>query len=115
MNFQRSLKKNIKGLSFIKGKTKKLDQTNVGWRKLVTENKSLDIFSNSYFYFNHSYHQICKKKNILAYIKINSLKIPAIKKKKNIIGLQFHPENSQANGILLFNLLIEQFKKNEYN
>jgi imidazole glycerol-phosphate synthase subunit HisH len=113
--FSEESKKNIKGLSFIKGKTKKLDQTNVGWRKLVIENKSLDIFNNSYFYFNHSYHQICKKKNILAYIKINGLNIPAIIKKKNIIGLQFHPENSQTNGILLFSLIIEQLKKNEYN
>lgn len=113
--FSEESKKNIKGLSFIKGKTKKLKKTNVGWRRLIIKNKNLNIFNNSYFYFNHSYYQICEKKNILAYIKIDNIKIPAIIKNGNIVGLQLHPENSQENGILLINFIIEQFKKNEFN
>tara|TARA_B100001057_G_scaffold489340_1_gene575400 strand:- start:657 stop:1280 length:624 start_codon:yes stop_codon:yes gene_type:complete len=113
--FSEESKKNIKGLSFINGKTKKLKKTNVGWRSLIIKNKNLNIFNNSYFYFNHSYYQICKKKNVLAYVKIDNIKIPAIIKNKNIVGLQLHPENSQENGILLIKFIIEQFKKNEFN
>ena len=109
--FSDESKNNIRGLSFLKGKTKKLKKTNVGWRSLIIKNKNLKIFNNSYFYFNHSYYQICKKKNILAYIKIDNQKIPAIIKNKNIMGLQLHPENSQINGIFLINFILEQFKK----
>jgi glutamine amidotransferase len=96
------------GLSLIKGKTKKLNITNVGWRKLIINKKKFKYFNNLSFYFNHSYFQICEKKNVLAYVKFSKLKIPAIIKKNNIWGVQFHPENSQLNGKIFIRSIFNQ-------
>ena len=49
-----------------------------------------------------------KKKNVLAYVKFSKLKIPAIIKKNNIWGVQFHPENSQLNGKIFIRSIFNQ-------
>lgn len=106
-------KNNLKGLSILDGRTKKLDQTNIGW-KIINSNKNFfKKFNKSYFYFNHNYFQICKKKYIFSSIKIKNKIIPAIIKKGNIIGIQFHPENSQINGVKLMTYILESITNNE--
>ena len=42
------------------------------------------------------------KKNVIADYEINNISITAIIKKDNIVGLQFHPENSGIEGLKFF-------------
>ena len=101
-------KKTLKGLSILKGYTEQLRNTNIGWKSLISKKNTFKKFNKEYFYFNHSYYQICKNENILSYIRVEKKVIPAIIRKGNIIGFQFHPENSQANGIKLIDLILKQ-------
>ena len=101
-------KDNLKGLSILKGRAKKLEKTNIGWKNLISKNFIFKNFNKNYFYFNHSYSQTCKKEYVLSYIKIKKKVVPAIIKKRNIIGLQFHPENSQTNGVKLIDFILEK-------
>ena len=59
--------------------------------------------------------QFQKKKNIIAYCNYYDIQIPAIVKKDNVIGFQFHPEKSGQNGLKLLKFtlqsLIEENKK----
>ena len=79
--------------------------TNIGWYKVETSSSNLS------YYFCHSFYLKFKEKEnnfIKGYIKLNE-KIPAIIKKNNILGVQFHPEKSQRNG----RDLISKFLKDE--
>tara|TARA_B100000963_G_C22547100_1_gene634933 strand:+ start:444 stop:1094 length:651 start_codon:yes stop_codon:yes gene_type:complete len=81
---------------------------NIGWYELQ-EPKNLEIFKKNllfnisyskFVYFVHSF--MCKPintKNILAYYDFSEIKIPAIVKKNNIFGCQFHPEKSGEVGL----------------
>jgi glutamine amidotransferase len=76
----------------------------VGWNDCEIKKKN-DLFkgihNNSDFYFTHSY--ILKKyeeKDIIAFTKYGT-KFPSAAKKNNIYGVQFHPEKSQDNGLLI--------------
>ena len=108
------------GLSLIKGKIEKIKFTNtnnnrifkipnIGWFKLKCNNdyqgekiiKNLN-FKNDKFYFVHSYHaKNFDLKTLIAHINYDDTLIPAIVKKGNIYGMQFHPEKSRAAGINL--------------
>ena len=109
-----------KGLSFIKGNVKILNKKkfltlpNVGWRKINFQNNS-SLFKNisqgSFFYFDHSYSLTqVNKKFILATTNIGK-KIISIVKKKNLVGVQFHPEKSQINGLRLIKNFLQFAKK----
>ena len=106
-----------KGLNLIEGEVisiKKLKKKNtkfkiphIGWKKIIhykEENKK-DILLNGlnkkdYFYFVHSYVVKPKKKNIILCKTIDKdICIPAIIKKKNLYGCQFHPEKSGKSGL----------------
>lgn len=107
-----------KGLGLISGSVRKLPLfslkketlkiPNIGWRKVFrNSNNSEDfilksIIEGEYFYFLHSYSVVPKdKRNILYSFEFGGYKIPAIIKKKNIVGFQFHPEKSSKKGIEL--------------
>tara|TARA_Y100001970_G_scaffold129887_1_gene160165 strand:- start:42235 stop:42846 length:612 start_codon:yes stop_codon:yes gene_type:complete len=99
------------GLDIIKGKTikienKRLKVPHMGWSE-ITINKKSDIFKDikdySSFYFLHSYHFDCQnKENVSSYVKYENMFVASIEK-KNIYGVQFHPEKSQRNGLILLN------------
>lgn len=107
------------GLSLISGKIekikiknqadKKFKIPNIGWFNLK---KNINIqdedffqeinFTKEKFYFVHSFYAIEVPDEILkAYIKYDDIEIPAVVKKGNIIGTQFHPEKSRLQGINL--------------
>lgn len=99
---------NYSGLGLIEGKVKKLKETqkyklpNVGWHEIISnKNNLLRNLSHNNFYFDHSFY-LDNNKHTVGHINY-SQKIPAIIKKKNIIGFQFHPEKSQKAGIEMFN------------
>ena len=97
----------INGLSIIKGKCKKISGNlqipHIGWNK-ITYKKNNSFFKkvkNSNFYFLHSYYcDVYEKKIISSSVKYGK-KICSSFEKKNIIGVQFHPEKSQEEGLKL--------------
>lgn len=108
------------GLSLIKGKIEKIKFMNtnnnkvfkipnIGWFKLKYNNNYLSEkiiknlnFNSDKFYFVHSYHATnFDPKCLIAYINYNDVIVPAIVKKGNIYGMQFHPEKSRIAGIKL--------------
>ncbi len=97
------------GLGLIDGCVELLDVAplpvpHVGWNAL-TFNADHPLFNQVKkhvdFYFVHSYFfNAPDAKNVLAYAEYG-LSFPAIVANQNVIGIQFHPEKSQDNGLLL--------------
>jgi glutamine amidotransferase len=103
------------GLNLISGKVKKINVKNfnlpiVGWYNLNVKKKrnSLNKFNNKNVYLLHTYECFPSDKEvIIAHYNLDKYKITCAVQKKNIIGMQFHPEKSSYDGI---NIL-----KNFYN
>jgi glutamine amidotransferase len=81
----------------------------IGWNEVVLERPhSLfrDIPSEEDFYFVHSYHFVCKnREDILSLTPYCGNFVSAVNR-KNVIGVQFHPEKSLQLGLkLLSNFL----------
>lgn len=105
------------GFGWIKGEIIKLPEElvrvpHMGWN-LVTPTNSKPIFEGLryyYFYYMHSYHfKPENEKHIIATSKYGEIDIVAAIKKDNIIGVQFHPEKSQGDGLRLFRNILEEF------
>lgn len=106
------------GLGYVEGEvipiSKNMNMFNIGWNnvKINNKNNKIDIKDNSSFYFCHSYYLnlIDKSDNNIILGEVNIGKnIPAIIVKENIIGVQFHPEKSQENGLAFLNFFISKF------
>ena len=105
------------GLDLIKGSVRKLEAVadiripHVGWNSIeLTEDHYLfeGIKKAVDFYFVHSFYFDAKHdENILAYCGYG-MNFPAIVYDKNIVGIQFHPEKSQKNGLKI----LENFANN---
>jgi len=100
---------NFKGIGAIDGtikkiKNEKLPLPHIGWNNVSIKKKSKlfeNIDNNSDFYFVNSFVFNCKNKNdILSTTTYSSEFVSAIEK-ENIMGVQFHPEKSQHQGIQL--------------
>lgn len=96
------------GLGLLEGKVQRISNAvkvpHMGWNTLKQHAPSPlldDITDNTYVYFVHSY----AVKNYQEETLISSTEyggsVPAIVKKGNIIGMQFHPEKSGAAGLKL--------------
>ena len=89
------------GLGLIEGDVDFLDiglkVPHMGWNNLKFEKSDDEILKyikeDSYVYFVHSYYANSSNKELVAYAEYEK-KIPAIVRKDNIYGLQFHPEKS---------------------
>lgn len=96
-----------KGLDFLPGEIIKMKDDkkipHMGWNELEIL-KEDPLFNglpkNPHFYFVHSYQLKEITKEVIAVTEYGE-KIPAVVKKGNIIGLQFHPEKSGQNGLKL--------------
>ena len=95
------------GLRLINGKVEKIDEkkniSHVGWNSIILKKKG-DLFKGiedkTDFYFVHAYKFNLKKKNDeTTRVKFNNTFITSSIQKKNIFGLQFHPEKSHKNGL----------------
>ena len=110
------------GLGLIKGnvekiklskedKKNKLKVPNIGWHKIIKDDKSkifYDIKEDLQCYFVHSYHAKLKNsENCLAKIKYGSNYLTSIVNKDNIYGCQFHPEKSGLDGLKLIKNFLE--------
>ena len=104
---------NHKGLGWINGTieklpSKELKMPHMGWNSIKVLNKNLKINpKETDYYFVHSYYFNCKnKENILAETNYG-IDFPSIINKKNIYGLQFHPEKSSEQGLDIIKSFIE--------
>jgi imidazole glycerol-phosphate synthase subunit HisH len=99
------------GLGWLKGEVvplapedKTLKIPHMGWNDLeITGGHAAmkGIASGSQAYFVHSYHAQCADaRNVLATTSYGKT-IAAVVGRDNIIGTQFHPEKSQATGLML--------------
>jgi glutamine amidotransferase len=73
----------------------------IGWNSLIlTGHDSLFSFldHDKDFYFVHSLYAQCDDCNVLARFQYGDAMVAAVKK-DNIVGMQFHPEKSQKNGL----------------
>jgi glutamine amidotransferase len=99
-----------KGLSWIKGKVRKLEVgeglkiPHVGWNDvtLVRESPLFEGIKNGAdFYFVHSYQLVCDNANEVVATTNYGETITAAIQKDNIFATQFHPEKSQEVGLKL--------------
>lgn len=100
---------NSDGLSWIKGKTIRFKNINLkiphtGWNSVIKINDNSllnDINEESEFYFVHSYHVICDNIQDIILKSTYGIEFVSGFRKKNIVGLQFHPEKSHSDGLKL--------------
>lgn len=103
-----------KGLGWIKGAVKKIDQTHLpqkpklphmGWNNinLINQNQIFDdINLEKGFYFLHSYYiETLQNDDVVATVDYGT-ELTCVIQKANIIGIQFHPEKSHDNGVKVF-------------
>ena len=110
------------GLNLISGNVNKIPNKmenrkhkipHIGWNNLIMNDIDIKkIFATTRrtypVYFVHSYMAGCDNPaDCIAYTDYNGLKIPAIVKKYNAIGCQFHPEKSGHVGLDLLKNFIE--------
>tara|TARA_A100001015_G_scaffold317210_1_gene433532 strand:+ start:865 stop:1494 length:630 start_codon:yes stop_codon:yes gene_type:complete len=113
--FNNSEEGKLKGFGFIRGAVKKIKEKKVpiiGWKKTVKciDDKFIESkFNETYLYYLHSYEVFPENKKYVLMISVaNHNAIAALIKKKNLIGLQFHPELSSISGFkILENILLE--------
>jgi len=73
----------------------------IGWNSLqVSADDSIFGFldHDKDYYFVHSLHAVCDNRYVLAKFDYGGLMSAAVKN-ENVIGMQFHPEKSQKNGL----------------
>lgn len=101
------------GLNLIPGKVESLGEGlwNIGWNEIeiINTSKMFKEYDNQTFYFNHSYVFHVSQEYLIAVSNINaqSEPFPVIVHRKNVVGLQFHPEKSQVIGQKLLVNVIE--------
>jgi len=97
------------GLGWIPGKVVHMETLSnlrvphIGWNSLIL-NKHDVLFSfldhDKDFYFVHSLHAVCEERFVLAECDYGDSMIAAVQR-DNVVGMQFHPEKSQKNGLNL--------------
>lgn len=106
----------VEGLKIIHGTVKKLLPLNnvriphTGWNELIS---TKDPYFKGYAYFNHSYYCEPDQKDTIISFVIHGDKMPVIIQQDNILGVQFHPEKSQATGREVIKYFISQIQVEE--
>ncbi len=96
----------VQGLSVLKGTVKRflfdIKVPHLGWNVLNQKKETVlwnSIPKDSYFYFAHSYYISPDDKDIVIGESDYNGAYPVAVQYKNVMGLQFHPEKSQKNGL----------------
>jgi glutamine amidotransferase len=107
-----------KGFGWIPGKVVKMEGKDlkiphIGWNEIMP--RHAELFKNSrynFFYFMHSYHFVPDDDSaVIATTRYGGLEICSAVRKDNIIGMQFHPEKSQGDGLRLLRSAVESLCK----
>lgn len=95
------------GLGFIPGFVERFKENpslcipHVGWNEVIqVKNHKLfqGVKAEIDFYFVHSYHIRCNSTYVLGKTDYGE-SFPSVVSNNNVIGMQFHPEKSQKNGL----------------
>lgn len=111
----------LKGLGWISGKTVRIELPekeglrykipHMGWNTLQLKSNSPlfdGLEENSRFYFVHSFHfDVEDDMDVAAETDYGNLFVSAVQR-KNIYGVQFHPEKSHKYGLKLFSNFVEK-------
>lgn len=96
------------GLGLLKGEIVRFDNTlkvpHMGWNKLLPaspDNIGQGLDSESYVYFVHSYYLKPQNPEEVIFWAEYGIMVPAVVRKGNIMGMQFHPEKSGKTGMKL--------------
>ncbi len=103
------------GLGLIEGEIHKLEVSekvpHMGWNELVfqkPEDPALKLIKpGDYVYFVHSYYAVSNGEEVVAYAQYG-VNIPAIVRRQNIYGIQFHPEKSGTVGANILQALCQE-------
>ena len=109
----------LPGLGWINGRVKKVDASklnlkpklpHMGWNsltKMTNEYLFKGVDADFGFYFLHSYFfDVHNPKDIIASV-IYGVEMPCAVRNKNIVGVQFHPEKSHRNGLMIFRNFVD--------
>ncbi|SHJ51639.1 glutamine amidotransferase [Geosporobacter subterraneus DSM 17957] len=96
------------GLGLMEGEIHRFDKglkvPHMGWnhlKKHIDDPIGKELKDNEYVYFVHSYYLKTKEHQNVIYWCNYGMEFPALIRKNNIIGMQFHPEKSGKTGIQL--------------
>ena len=98
------------GLGLLQGEIVLMQDPNIkiphiGWNRLEkNRNDKLydDLHKDPYVYYVHSYYASnYQEEDLVAYSRYGSLKIPGYVRHQNILGMQYHPEKSGEDGLLM--------------
>jgi imidazole glycerol-phosphate synthase subunit HisH len=99
------------GLGIIPGEVNLIDNStwHIGWNELnlVRRDPLFIQFESATFYFNHSY-VFCNNEDVVIGVADHKKTFPSVIRHGSVIGLQFHPEKSQATGLRLLRHLIDR-------
>ncbi len=118
--FERSEEGNVACLGILKGSVKKFRQMRkipqIGWNSVSFSANNLEIqrlyggiSDNSYFYFVNSYYCLPLDTSITAGVSEYGEYFASVVARKNIVGVQFHPEKSSRVGFILLKNFITNY------
>jgi len=112
-----------KGLGLIPGNVRQIEVPlslrlpHVGWNSIHIEKQEplfKRVSEGGAYYFVHSHHFICDDKDHVAATSDYGDDIVAAVQRDRVYGVQFHPERSQANGMILIENFIKDVRKLRY-
>ncbi len=105
--------RSTKGLGLIPGQVRAIagGRWHIGWNTLesVRDDPMLDPSHDKSMYFNHSYVVDVAPEYRVCVTRMDE-PITAVMRKGNVVGIQFHPEKSQADGRELLRNVVEGFR-----
>lgn len=113
------------GLGLLPGTVKKFGQPeaepfpvdlkipHMGWNQLVEHRRDEigdGLPQGSYTYFVHSYYAVPGDWDHVVYFAEYGVRVPAVVRRNNVIGMQFHPEKSSQAGLQLLSNFLKMEK-----
>ena len=106
---------NTKGLGWVKTKIvrfhvedpKRYKIPHIGWNTVRSENSKLLDEQENEFYFVHSYHAQEPQEKVVLHKTTYEKEFISGFEKENIFGVQYHPEKSHNQGIVLLKRFLE--------
>ena len=104
------------GLGLLRGKVMRFPESlsvkipHTGWNQLDVQEEAplfCDVPSGAYVYFNHAYYCQPEDSECIAATTTHGLTYACAVQRKNIFGVQFHPEKSQTVGLQVLKNFLE--------